>query len=774
MADVIIRIAAKTDDYQKSLDKISSQTKNLENQLSRVAKISGVAFAGLVTTIGFAINEFAKFDNSLRAVRTLLDETSFGAKGLEAGFKEMRTEALRLGTEFPVEVDKINKALFDTVSAGVDAGKAIEVVGTSAKLATAGLTDITVATDGITSALNAYGLGADQAEAVAAKFFSAQVKGKTTVQELASGFGLVGASAEAAGVSLNELLGATAALTTAGIKTNAAYTGMKAAIANIAKPTQEATQEAAKLGIEFDATALRTKGLEKFLKDLTQAQGFTEESVTKLFGSVEAQNVIFALTGKQAKGFADNVRILGDEQANVSKLTEAYNIQGASLSNQLQRLSNSFKILLIQAGERLAPIFSKAVAIVQKFTDILNNNPGLIDFGAKAALLLTGLTGIVSVVSTGILVFLKLRTALLASSAAVKVMSIATKSLVGATGIGLLVIIVSELVANWETAWPKMQAVFVTFVNNVKGLLEGFGTLLLGVFTGNFSQIQEGVGKLKDTFAKGFSEAAEEFDKIDLTAKIQEQGVTQLEALAENNEAIIEQQVQHTEQINQMQLDLVAAENLVNKERLDAQKKANDAKLKDQVRFGKTFAEINAAIKSNEVQGFKQGAGELEQLTRSKNSTLKTIGKGAAIANIAIKSAEGAMNAYAGFSVIPIIGIPLGIAAAGAIIAFGVERTADVLAAQTGGLVTGGVPGRDSVSALLTPGELVTPTQNFEEVVSAVANARAARTAAETGSQDETEAQQSMVLIGFDGAEASQVLTARQTEDTALGISREA
>jgi hypothetical protein len=164
------------------------------------------------------------------------------------------------------------------------------------------------------------------------------------------------------------------------------------------------------------------------------------------------------------------------------------------------------------------------------------------------------------------------------------------------------------------------------------------------------------------------------------------------------------------------------AELAVLAENLKAKTDARNLELQDRIRYGKTVAVINAALRSEEVQGTKQAAGELVQLQNSKNETLKGIGKAAAVSQIAIATAESAMNIYRGFSTIPIVGPALGIAGAAAAVAFGAERTAGVLAAADGGLVTGGIPGRDSVPALLTPGELVVPARNFDQVVGAVQN----------------------------------------------------
>jgi hypothetical protein len=124
------------------------------------------------------------------------------------------------------------------------------------------------------------------------------------------------------------------------------------------------------------------------------------------------------------------------------------------------------------------------------------------------------------------------------------------------------------------------------------------------------------------------------------------------------------------------------------------------------------------------MQGVKSASQDLMQLQNSNNKTLKGIGKAAAIADITIKTAQSAMNIYNGFSTIPIIGPALGIAGAAAAIAYGAEQIGKVKGAKKGGIMTGGIRGVDSIPAMLTPGELVAPEKNFDEVVNAVANQR--------------------------------------------------
>lgn len=157
--------------------------------------------------------------------------------------------------------------------------------------------------------------------------------------------------------------------------------------------------------------------------------------------------------------------------------------------------------------------------------------------------------------------------------------------------------------------------------------------------------------------------------------------------------------------------------------------KNRNLELEDRKKYGVAVSTLNAALRSDEVQGAKAISAELIGLAQSKNATLKAIGKAAAISNVIIGTAESvATIATQVPRVIPFpFSIPVIAALVGARVAFGVEQISTIQGAADGALVQGGIPGRDSVPFMLEPGELVTPKRNFEEVVGAVQGSRSSR-----------------------------------------------
>lgn len=161
-----------------------------------------------------------------------------------------------------------------------------------------------------------------------------------------------------------------------------------------------------------------------------------------------------------------------------------------------------------------------------------------------------------------------------------------------------------------------------------------------------------------------------------------------------------------------------------------------NAYLATEAKYGHDVAAIDSVVNDSHVNKLRDTNQSLVGMQNSHNATLKAIGKAAAITDITINSAQGAYKIMDGFisALGPLAGIPLGGIAAAAYVAYGVEQIANVVGAADGGLITGGVPGMDSVPAMLMPGELVVPKNNFEEVVNSVSDKRTGTSELSSGS----------------------------------------
>ena len=163
-----LELRAKLANKEISKDEFARQTLSLDRQrvleknqiasYERIRKAAFVAAAAFAAGAVLSIKAFASFEEGFTNVVTLLDKASFKTGTFKDGVNGLKEGILQLRKESGETFENLNKGLFDLISAGVDASKAIDTLRVANNLAIAGATTTTVAVDGLTSALNAYEL----------------------------------------------------------------------------------------------------------------------------------------------------------------------------------------------------------------------------------------------------------------------------------------------------------------------------------------------------------------------------------------------------------------------------------------------------------------------------------------------------------------------------------------------------------------------------------------------------------------------------------------
>lgn len=340
-ADGSVVILIEGDDHD-----LKSKLSGIGDVASSAAKTAVKAIiaisTALATAAGAAVKVGAAYETSLAKVGTIADTS---VKSLS----DLSGDILQLSNDTGEGAAGLNEALYSAISAGADTEHAVDLVAVAVKAARGGFTDTETAVDGLTSALNAYGMETADAQGLANKFLVTQNLGKTTFGQLAGSIGTVAPTANAAGVSVEELLASVASLTANGIGTSEAMTGMKAALSNVIKPTSEASKLAEQLGIDFSAASLQTKGWAGFLADLQEKTGGNTDQMATLFGSVEALNTVLTLTSEQ--GTALMTKTLDEMATNTTALDDAYEAMSSTLEVTVQKIGTNLQNLGVQFYE---------------------------------------------------------------------------------------------------------------------------------------------------------------------------------------------------------------------------------------------------------------------------------------------------------------------------------------------------------------------------------------------------------------------------------------
>ena len=353
----------------KARDEASKKLKEMSGHL----KTLGLAAGAVAAAVGTASIKMAMdFEKSMGNVSTLIDEST-------ESMADMKNEVLKLSKDLPVPLGDLTSSLYDIRSAGIEAGGAMEVLNNAAKLSVAGLGSSKEATDVLTSAINAFGLDAKKSDKWADVFFKTVKSGKTTISELARGFGQVAPLAAEMGVSFEELMATTAASTVSGMKASVVYTSQKAILSNLLKPTKEMTDLMKKAGIENIKTAISTKGFGNTIRDLTNAAEGNNEMIAKAFGSVEGLNEVLMITGETGK----NATAIMDDMKNGSNaMNEAYEKQKETASAYFQVLKNKVNVALVEIGTRLLPYVITAFDFLGNKIEYISNYLGSINWNS--------------------------------------------------------------------------------------------------------------------------------------------------------------------------------------------------------------------------------------------------------------------------------------------------------------------------------------------------------------------------------------------------------
>ena len=754
-SDLVIRISASSKQFTSELDKIRDQTEALEKQLASMAKVSGAAFVAAAAGIGLSVKAFAEAEAVQNKLAAVLKATG-GAAGLS------KDQILGMASE----LQKVTTFGDETIVTGQTMLATFTRIGKETfPQASKAMLDLATHMDGDVSA-----------------------------------------AAKMLGKALNDPMEGLTALSKAGVK----------------------------------FTVEQQNQIRTMLQagDIASAQGVILKELEGRFGGLAA-------SAAQGLGvWKQNANLFGE-------LSEAI-------------------------GKKFAPAAEAAGRAVKALLTYFSENEQVVKFIASAAAAVAVVGGLATVASTAALVFMKLRAALIAAGLATGVMSVGVKALVGATGLGLLTLIVAEIAFNWDKVWPKMAGVLQTFVTRGGQLLGGFGKILSGVFTLDRERVKQGMADIAQAMEKGWNESVaamkltppqtpgaarsgagtggpskgeiqgladgnkvasaaelaqlrmknEEIileskghgqkllelkreqhalqkllddengilDRDALKVRLEENRILQAEqvALDQEQEAMFRQEFLVGNEEFEMMADeqkaaflaknqaALEAEILTEKtarekaarDKLDQQIRTNNEFLLNQQKYGTAYAYLNKIMHSEVFEGTMKGFGEMSKWVQSEQNTLKAAGQVAASAQIVVQTAVSAMNIFQGWSVIPFVGYALGIAGAAGAVLFGAEQLRKVWAAADGGVMTGGIPGRDSIPTLTMPGELITPTKNFNEVVNSVAERRAAEMARGVGPVGEGVGG-GMVHVVIDlTRNAARLITAQQLEARDLGLYR--
>jgi TP901 family phage tail tape measure protein len=357
-------LAARTDKLEKAVDeirKLGDQGERTEQRVKKSTNAMSVGFGKLAGVISGAVASIASMQTVMASVtaarqfNAALAETSTLIDGIPSEMALISEGARAMSREFGGNATSQVQAYYQAISAGAgDAAAATKLLDAANRLAIGGVTTVTNGVDVLTTATNAYrATGLTAAQASDALFVGMRA-GKTTITELSASIGQVLPVATSLGVSFDETVAAMSALTTQGIGTAQAATGVRSALTSMIAPTDQAQKLAKQLGIEFSAAGVEALGFGGMMDQIIQKTGGSTELIQQLFGSIEATTAALSFAGGAGQVFND---IMGQMAEKTGATDAAFNLMAQSLDQRL-------KVVLAQSADLLLGLGNALLAVI--------------------------------------------------------------------------------------------------------------------------------------------------------------------------------------------------------------------------------------------------------------------------------------------------------------------------------------------------------------------------------------------------------------------------
>lgn len=446
--------------------------------------------------------------------------------------------------------------MYQALSASVDAGDAVDFTRKAVELSKAGFTSAATAVDVMTTAINAYGLSADDADHISDNLVTTQNLGKTTVDELAASMGKVIPTASAYGVNIDNLCSSYAIMTKSGIATAESTTYLKGMLNELGDSGSDVSAVLKdKTGKSFAECMNSGMSLGDVLQVLSDSVDGNTTEFANLWHSQEAGTGALALVNAGSKEFNST---LNQMQNNAGTTASAYEKIEGTMEAKTEALKAKFSNLKSELGEKLIPVVDKVVdALSNKVIPAIEKAGQWIekhkDQIKALALAITGAVATFAAFKAALAIVSAIKTFVTALSMA----SSATAFLKGAmtalsasfsiTPIGLVITAISALVAAfiylwntsesfrnfWKGLWDGLKNIVSTAVEGIKGFFGGVADRFKamgdsikehgGGIKGTFTALGD---HLKDSFSKGFEAAKGSTDNFftDLQVSYEEGG----------------------------------------------------------------------------------------------------------------------------------------------------------------------------------------------------------------------------------------------------------
>lgn len=225
-----------------------------------------LAILAVVAAIALSIHGAAEFDQSTTKLVTSAGESARNLGMVQQGL-------LQMSAQLATSTGELSAGAYTVESAGFHGANALIVLRAAAQGASEEGANVGTMANAVTTALNAYSLGASHSTAITNQMLAAVGGGKMTLEDFAGSLSAVLPVAAAAHLSFAQVAGAEATMTGQGMSAQQASQDLANIIRSLIHPTSVSSSEMRALGLNANEVSanLGKAGLTGTLQTLTEA-----------------------------------------------------------------------------------------------------------------------------------------------------------------------------------------------------------------------------------------------------------------------------------------------------------------------------------------------------------------------------------------------------------------------------------------------------------------------------------------------------------------------
>ncbi len=361
---------AKIEDVGKKLESAGNKISGAGEKLLPVTG----AVAGLGTA---AVTTAANFESSMSQMQATMGITADAVSEVNGEsvntMDTLSALAKKMGAETAFSASECAEALNFLALAGYDTQQMCDTLPTVLNLAATGGIDLASASDMVTDAMSALGMGVDETETIVDQMAKTASSTNTSVAQLGEGILTIGATAKSVKGGTAELNTALGILANNGVKGAEGGTHLRNVILSLQNPTDKAAACMEQLGVDVYDSEGNMRSLNDVLGDLnTSMDGMTAAEKSNIIGQIfnktdlASVNALLANTGTTWDDLQQSISASGGAAQQMAD-TQLDNLQG-----QITILKSALEGLAISFGELLLPAIKAIVGKVQEFVDWLN------------------------------------------------------------------------------------------------------------------------------------------------------------------------------------------------------------------------------------------------------------------------------------------------------------------------------------------------------------------------------------------------------------------